>query len=160
MPYRRFPVQCFVTGPLTGVGVLFLIFLLPLSSVAGAETLTAVCKEPKGRVIGIEGTGGGNKTVDEPEGMRGGQFTLIWEIGKDEAQVVMQGAGGGPPQYERAVHVHSSGEFDTFLVTYRSAVWVYSIFPKTSRVLMTQHTNGFFLDTGGALASRWKLAAR
>lgn len=153
-PYRRFPVQCSVryhAGQLTG-GVLCLIFLFPSWSLAAAETLTAVCKEPKGRVIGIEGMRGGNKRVDAPESMPGGQITLIWEIKKDEAQVVMQGAVGGPPQYERAVRVYSSDEMHTFLVTHRFEVWVYSIFPKTSRLLMTEHTDGVSPDRGGAIA--------
>lgn len=153
-PFRRFPVHRAVryhAGQLTG-GVLCLTFLFPSWSLAGAETLTAACNEPKGRVIGIEGPIGGNKPVDEPEGMPGGQITLIWEIKKDEAQVVMQGASGGPPQYERAVRVYSSDEMHTFLVTHRFEVWVYSIFPKTSRLLMTEHTNGFPLDRGGAIA--------
>jgi hypothetical protein len=119
---------------------------------AGAETLTAICKEPKGRVIGIEGMRGGNKAVDEPESMPGGKITLIWEMKKDEAQVVMQGAGGGPPQYERAVRAYSSDEIHTFLVTHRFEVWTYSIFPKTSRMLMTEHTDGVSPDRGGAIA--------
>ena len=118
--YRRFSVQRVVkycVVQLT-IGVLCLTPLLPLCSLAGAETLTAVCKEPKGRVIGIEGIRGGNKMVDEPESISGGQITLIWEIKKNEAQVVMQGAAGGPPQYERAVRVYSSDEMHTFLVTH------------------------------------------
>jgi hypothetical protein len=153
-PFRRFPVPCAVkyrSGQLSG-GILCLIFLLPLCSWAGVETLTAVCNEPKGRVIGIEGPIGGNKPVDEPEGMPGAQITLIWEIMKDEAQVVTQGDGGGSPLYERVIRVYSSDEMHTFLVTHRFEVWVYSIFPKSSRLLMTQHTNGFSLDRGGAIA--------
>jgi len=155
-PFRRFPVQYAATynaGPFISISVLcLLIFLLPLSSVASGKTLTAVCKEPKGRVIGIEGKSRGNKSVDEQEGMRRGQFTLIWETGKDEAQGVIQGADGGPPLNEKAIHIHSSADFDTFLVTYQYVVWLYSIFPKANRLLMTTHTNGYFLDTDGALA--------
>ena len=153
-PSRRFTVQCVVkyrAAQLIG-SVLFLTFLLPLCSLASAETLTAVCKEPKGRVIGNEGPSGSNKTVDQAEGMRGGQITFIWEIGKDEAQVVVQAGGGEPLQHERAIRVYSSDEMHTFLATYRFAVWVYSIFPKTSRLLMTQHTNQFSPDRGGAIA--------
>ena len=150
-PFQRFRVQCFRAGQLTG-GVLCLIFLLPFGSLASAETLTAICKEPKGRVIGIEGTKGSNKTVDETEGMRGGQITFTWEVRKDEAQVVVQESGGVPPRYERAVRVYTSDEMHTFLVTYRFAVWVYTIFPKTSLLLMTQHTNELSLDRGGAIA--------
>ena len=153
-PYRCFPVQCSIrnhAGQLAG-GLLCLTFLFPLWSLAGAETLTAVCEEPKGRVIGIEGMRGGNKTVDEPERMPGGQIKLIWEIKKNEAQVVTQGAASGPPQYERAVRVYSSDEMHTFIVTHRFEVWVYSIFPKTSRLLMTEHTDGVSPDRGGAIA--------
>ena len=152
--YRRFSVQRVVkycVVQLT-IGVLCLTPLLPLCSLAGAETLTAVCNEPKGRVIGNEGPSGSNKTVDQAEGMRGGQITFIWEIGKDEAQVVVQAGGGEPLQHERAVRVYTSDEMHTFLATYRFAVWVYSIFPKTSRLLMTQHTNQFSPDRGGAIA--------
>jgi len=119
---------------------------------AGAETLTAICKEPKGRVIGVEGTKGTNKTVDETEGMRGGKITFTWEVRKNEAQVVVQESGGVPPRYERAVRVYTSDEMHTFLVTYRFAVWVYTIFPKTSLLLMTQHTNELSFDRGGAIA--------
>lgn len=123
--------------------------LLSFSSPVRGETLTAVCKEPKGRTIGIEGSG---KTVDEPDRLRDGPVTLIWEVGKDQAQMLIQDALGGEPLYERATHVHSSWKFDTFIVAYPLAVWFYSIFPQTNRLLITQHTNGYFLDAGGAIA--------
>jgi hypothetical protein len=84
--------------------------------------------------------------------MRGGQFTLTWEVGRNEAQVVIQGAGGGAPLLEKAVHIHSSEETITFIVTYPTAVWLYSVFPKPRRLLVTQHTNGYFADSGGAIA--------
>lgn len=126
--------------------------LLAFPPFAWGETLTAVCKDPKGRAIGVEGRSGGNKPVDEPDGMRGGQLTLVWEVGKNEAQVVTQGASGGSPLQEKAIRIHSSEESATFIVTYHAAVWLYSIFQKPRRLLITQHTNGYFLDSDGAIA--------
>ncbi len=119
---------------------------------AWGDTLTAVCKDPKGRAVGVEGPSGGDKPVDVPEGMRGGQITVVWQVGGNEAQIVAQGAGGGAPQPERALRVHSSDESVTFIVTYPAAVWLYSVFWKPRRLLITQHTNGFFLGSGGAIA--------
>lgn len=133
------------------IALLFAAIVVFASSAWG-ETLTAICKDPKGRAVGVEGPGAGKKPVDQPDGMRGGQVTLIWQVGRDKAQIVAQGTGGGPPQSETGSRVHVSDESATFIVTYRAAVWLYSVFWKANRLLITQHTNGFFLGSGGAIA--------
>ena len=125
--------------------------MVALVSSAWGATLTAVCKDPKGRTIGIEGQIGGNKPIDAPDYMRG-QFTLIWEVGKDEAQVISTVVRGAGPLLERALRVHSSDESVTFVVTYPRGVWLYSIFWKPGRLLITRHSEGYALNYGGAIA--------
>jgi hypothetical protein len=55
------------------------------------QTVIAVCKELKGRVIGIEGN---NKALDQPDSLKGGQVMLVWKKQATVAQVVIQGADG------------------------------------------------------------------
>ena len=61
---------------------LFLTVLFVLLNATAAHALTAVCKEPTGRIYGVHGTVlGKGKPLDEPDGMKGGMFTIIWSHG-------------------------------------------------------------------------------
>lgn len=131
------------------VSLLAVVTIVALATSAWSETLTAVCKDPKGRVLGIEGKRGGGKPLDEPANIRG-QFTLIWQVGTDEAQVVSTGGGGPGPLLERARRIHSSDDSVTFVVIYPRGVWLYSVFWKPGRLLLTRHSESYGLDFGGA----------
>ncbi len=68
---------------------LFLAVLFGLLHTTAAHALTAVCKEPTGRILGVHGTVlGKGKPLDEPDGMKGGMFTIVWERGQKQAQII------------------------------------------------------------------------
>jgi len=132
--------------------ILISLVLFLSTALASADTLTAVCKNAKGRMIGKEGPAQGNKPVDGEDGMRGGQLTVLWNTDRQDAQVVTQGSGGGDPLAEKATTVHLTAESVSFLVTYAQALWVYTLFIPAKTVLITQHVSGLFMNTGGAIA--------
>lgn len=128
------------------------VVLVAIFAAASCEAATAVCREPTGRILGIAGTMlGRGAEVDEKDGMTGGLFTVIWDAASDEARVISQGSGGGPPNTEYAAKIFQTDEQISFVVLYESAVWLYSIYPKLHRLLITSHNNGAAIDSGGAL---------
>ena len=115
------------------------------------SALTAVCKEPTGRILGMEGTALGNgQPLDEPDGMKGGLFSIVWN-GQDRAQIISQGSGGGEPLPDTGVKVFEGDGQVSFLVMYSSALWFYSLFPDSEVLLITAHNNGLSIDAGGAV---------
>ena len=136
--------------------IIVMAITIILSSPLSAETLTAVCKEPVGRLLGQLGEQGKNKIVDEIDGMKGGMATIIWNTNDDLVQIISQGAGGGAPLQEKGFRVIASGEQLSFIVVYPQAVWLYSLFPTPKLLLITQHTNGLLLDSGGAINKSMK----
>lgn len=137
--------------------VYFLMLLPFLSSPAsGAETITAVCREPVGRTIGVGGVLlDKSRPVDESDGMKGGMFTIVWKTGEDRAQIVSQGSGGTPLP-ETGIRILENKEQVSFLVVYPSAVWLYSLFSGPKVLLITSHNNGYANDVGGALNKSFK----
>ena len=128
------------------LGLVLALLIFPPQAVA--QTITAVCKNPTGQVVGIESSG---VVVNKPDGITGGQFVITWAMGAKTAQVVAQGAGGGPPITETAYLVHYSDEQISFVVDYPKAVWLYSLFLRPGHLLITRHVNGFVLSSGGAI---------
>lgn len=117
---------------------------------ASALALTAVCKEPRGHVLGVHGVLGKGKPLDSPDGMTGRVFTIVWSRGQEKAQITSQG-GGARPLTETGIRAFESDEQVSFLVPYSSAVWLYSLYPIPKILLMTTHNNGMAVDTGGAI---------
>ena len=135
----------------------FLAVLLVLLQATAAHALTAVCKEPTGRIFGIHGTGlGKGKALDEPDGMKGGMFSIVWNSGQKQAQITSQGSGGGEPMTDTGIRVFESDEQVSFLVVYPSSVWLYSLYRKPKLLLMTSHNNGASIDVGGAVVKSFK----
>lgn len=136
---------------------LFVTVLLGLLQTTAAHALTAVCKEPTGRIFGVHGTIlGKGKALDEPDGMKGGMFTIVWNRGQKQVQITSQGSGGGEPMTDTGIRVFESDEQVSFLVVYSSAVWLYSIYTKPKLLLMTAHNNGASIDVGGAVVKSFK----
>jgi hypothetical protein len=133
-----------------------LIVILALIPFSSATALTAVCKNPIGRILGIHGTIFKGKTFDEPDAISNATFTLIWKKGEKEAQIISQSTGGGTPATERALLIFDTNEQSTFLVLYESAVWMYSIYPKPKILILTSHNNGMSIDTGGAVVKSFQ----
>lgn len=130
--------------------------LLGLLNITAANALTAVCKEPTGRIFGIQGTFGKGKPLDEPDGMKGGMFTIAWSHGQKQAQIISQGSGGGAPFTDTGTRVFESEEQVSFLVAYPSAIWLYSLYKGPKLLLITSHNNGASIDVGGALVKSYK----
>src|SRR5689334_9404774 len=118
---------------------------------APASALTAVCKNPVGRIFGVHGTHLGGKPFDEPDAISNATFTFLWTDGDPKATIVTQSSGGSVPSKEEALLVFDSKEQLTFLVLYESAVWFYSIYPQRKMLIMTSHNNGMSIDSGGAV---------
>jgi len=117
-----------------------------------ARTLTAICRNPAGRIYGQDGTLGGNSFVNAEDGIRDGLFTFTWSVGEDTAQIIWQGRTG-TPRRETGFVVHTSDEQISLFVHYPAAAWLYSLFPKPGLLLMSKHTNGVGMDSGGAVVT-------
>jgi hypothetical protein len=125
------------------------LILLVVAVEAGAESITAICKNPAGRAIGIENSA----AINEPDGMLGGQISIKWTMGEKTAQIASQGPGVSTPVTEVAVTVHFSDEQASFVVVNPSTVWLYSLFVKPRHLVITRHTNSFANPKGGAIGS-------
>ena len=130
--------------------------LVVFSFGANAATLTAVCKDPSGRAIGIHGNLGGQKPINEPDAMTGGQVTIVWEVGQQKASLVIQGSGGGRPFTQDGFVVYRTDEQVSFLTTFPGAVWLLSFFTNPKRLLISEHSGGRAIDTGGAIAKGYE----
>jgi hypothetical protein len=121
-----------------------------------AHALTAVCKNPVGRISGVHGKAAGGKSFDEPDAISNATFTFLWNRGESEATIVSQSSGGSASTKETALLIFDSDEQLTFLVVYESAVWIYSVYPLRKMVLMTSHNNGVSVDSGGAVVKSYQ----
>ena len=124
--------------------LIFSVLVLAAVSVE-AKNLTTVCQDPVGHAFGFFG----GKEQFEKDGMRGGQVVLSYSGGQS-GTVVVQGAGGGTPMEEEALLINATATQFSFYVAYPQAIWVYTIFPVASKMLLTQHSNGPPFVTEGA----------
>jgi hypothetical protein len=134
-------------------------FVFIFSAPVAAETLTAVCKDPIGRISGQHGGPlGNNQIVDEDDRMKGTTVTIIWHTAAPNAQILVAQTDGAAatPLPEKGVKVHASEEQVSFIVDYPAAVWLYSLFPAPRLLLMTSHVNGVAFDSGGAINKSMK----
>lgn len=110
-----------------------------LCSGAYAQTLTAVCSNPKGWAVGYER----GKPEAVEDGFSGASFTYSWKFGEKTATVISQNSqsAGGSPTTESAAVVPSK-EFVTFVVVYQRGVWMHTLFPVPGVVMISRHTDG------------------
>lgn len=134
-----------------------LTLLIAMTSLpVGAETLTAECKEPTGRTFGWEGEFGKKAAVDEQDRMTGGDVTIIWPVGADEAQILTRASSTGPVLTEKAIRIFQSDEQVSFVVPYPPlSVYMYSFFPKPQKLLVSGHWKGRVIDSGGAIGKSY-----
>lgn len=132
------------------------ISLIYFAMCTPASALTAVCKNPVGRISGVHGSALGGKPFDEPDAISNAAFTFLWTEGERKATIVTQSSGGVSPTKEDALLVLDSDDQLTFLVLYESAVWLYSIYPQRQVLIMTSHNNGVSIDTGGAVVKSYQ----
>jgi hypothetical protein len=119
-------------------------------TLTAGQTLTAICKYPKGHAHGIQGTRSGNKPFDKPDDLGEGQITIVWNVGQKHAQIVVQSVGGFPATVT-ATHVHTSSESVSFLYTYFDGAGLDSLYLKPQYLLSSHHSPGLAADTGGAI---------
>lgn len=122
------------------------------AATVGAETLTASCKEPKGRMLGVLGELGQHKTVDKPDWMAGGVVTISWKVGSSTAKVVTDTGEGKSLHSSDGVLAFESAEQVSFVVVYPGAVYLYSVFPKARKLLMSSHQLFLGFDPGSAVS--------
>ena len=129
---------------------------LLLAFATPAHASVAVCKDPRGRIIGMPGSVAGGKRIDVEDGMSGGVFTFRWTKGVKAAQVVAMGTPPSSPQVEDALVVFETPAQVTFLVLHGSSVWLYSVYPALGRMVLTAHNDGLAggTDRAGAKAIR------
>ncbi|MSQ72981.1 MAG: hypothetical protein EXR27_17070 [Betaproteobacteria bacterium] len=132
---------------------LLLLTLALLGVYAGdlsAETLTAICRDPVGWGVGYE-TG---KAVFESDGFTEAVFTYSWQTDKDEATIISQSSkgAGGTPLTEKAAVIKLDGSV-TFMVLYRSTIWVHTLFIGPKVMIMSRHLDGRGPTTGSAAGS-------
>lgn len=132
----------------TVLGLAVLALFLPFTATA----MTAVCKEPKGRILGMIGGNAEQERVDAPDGMTGGVFTFTWDSGAKVGTVVSMGTSPSEPQTRRVHIVFESAEQVTFLDPMSSSVWMYSVYPNAKRMILTSHNSGAASLIRGAIA--------
>jgi hypothetical protein len=121
-----------------------------------ADALTAVCKNPTGRMFGVHGTALEGKPFDTPDAVSNATFTVLWNKGEQDATIVTESSGGRAPRREKALLIFETDEQLTFLVLYESAVWLYSVYPGPKMFIMTSHNNGASIDSGGAVVKSYQ----
>jgi hypothetical protein len=132
----------------------FAILLLFLSGSAIAESITAVCKSPVGRIYGQLGELSKNEPVDSVDSMKDGLVTIHYDVGNQEAQIIVLVREGEEPFSDRGIRVLSTEEQLTFLIRYPEAVWIYSLFLVPKLLLISSHSNG--ITGGGAMIKSLK----
>ena len=118
--------------------ILLAALLLAFVGLAHSATLIATCTEPTGRALGFRGELGKFAKVDDVDGMKGGVVSLIWETGQSEAAVSIK-ASGNSLHSSKGVLAFQSAEQVTFVVIYPGAVFLYSLFPTSSTLLISDH---------------------
>jgi hypothetical protein len=129
---------------------------LLLCACTTANALTAVCKNPTGRMFGVHGKALEGKSFDMPDAISNATFTVLWNKGEQQATIVTESSGGRGPKRETALLIFDTDEQLTFLVLYESAVWFYSIYPGPKMFIMTSHNNGASVDSGGAVVKAYQ----
>jgi hypothetical protein len=124
---------------------------LTVSASAAAQTLTVACTD----ISGYRFDSSANEAVIrsgkvsragnfDTDRMSSAQYTISWQAGTQTATVTITGnkADSGSPFTETVMAIPVSDEQISFLSLYKEAVWMYSYFPATKRLLLTQHSDG------------------
>lgn len=137
---------------MTRLAYCLLITLWP--SITFAETLSYVCKEATGRIIGLGSEL--DEHVDEPDRINGGLISIIWERGGKFADISFGAPLIGTPLSNQGILVQQTNEYVSFLVLYPRAVILYSLFLNSKILLMSQHTDGIGFDRPMAINKSFK----
>jgi hypothetical protein len=105
--------------------------------------------------LGFRGELGNFAKVDETDGMRGGVVSILWEVGASEAAISIKPASGSIFS-NKGVLVFQRPEQVTFVVVYPASVYLYSVFPSSSTLLMSEHALSLGVDPKSAIAKSYQ----
>jgi hypothetical protein len=107
----------------------------PAGPPAPAELLVAECADPAGRTVGHIG----GHDVDTPDAMTGGRFIFRIDRNAHTAVVVGDDARGGRLTTRPGIMLDRADAISLIEQNGTGAVWLYTLFPKAGRVLITRH---------------------
>jgi hypothetical protein len=112
--------------------------LVMFGSSAKAKVLSASCSNIHG--LRIDDTG--SKLETDTDQLTGATWAYSWELGKNEAVLMLQGTRGTSPTTERAfVHAMQGGTV-SFISLLGGATWVHTLYLTNRKLLVSQHTIG------------------
>ena len=135
---------------------LLLTLLLFTGTAASAQTMTASCKDPSGRALGILGELGGNKQVDGPDSMQGGVITVSWRAGQSKASIVVSTGAASSVSSTEGHLVFRTEDQLTFFAHFPGAAYMVSLFPNPKRLLVSSHQQFLGMDPGSAVAKTFQ----
>ena len=123
-----------------------------IAAVAHGQSLTASCKDPEGRALGVLGKLGSNKAIDNPDSMKGGVVTFSWKMGQASATIVTDTGAGNSVSTTEGIIFFRTEEQLSFVASYPGAAYMYSLFPKAKKMLIASHQLFLGIDSGSAVS--------
>ena len=88
-------------------------------------------------------------SIDEPDSISDGFYNIT--VDENTAIIVFRDATGST-NTEQGYALRVSDEQTAIIVKYPEAIWMYSLYPKIGKMIMTSHSNGPFFASGWALS--------
>jgi hypothetical protein len=127
------------------------VFTMLFTCAVNADTLTVSCRDPIGRALGVLGELGNNKELDSTDSMKGGVVTLSWIVGEPKASIVVNTGSSSSVSSVDGFLAFRSDEQYTFFAQFPGAAYMFSIFPKPRRLLISSHQLFLGSVSGSAL---------
>lgn len=100
---------------------------------AAAQTVTAICKEPVGRELGVLGPSMNNEAVDGPDALTGSSVTITWQVGQSVATMVVDSGNRKTRHSTHGILFFRSEEQMSFVTTYPGAALHVLAVPETRK---------------------------
>jgi hypothetical protein len=111
------------------------VFVLS-GAVAEAKVLSASCSN----IHGLRMDDTGSKVETDKDGLTNTTWAYSWEVGSNEATLILQSTRGTSPVTERAfAHMLPGGKV-SFISMLSGATWVHTLYTTNRKLLVTQHT--------------------
>lgn len=123
---------------------------------ANSQTLTASCKDPDGRALGVMGQIGGNKSIDGPDTMKGGVITFTWKLGQKSATFVVNTGVADSVSSVEGVLAFRTEEQLTFFAPFPGSAYMFSYFITPRRLLVSAHQQFLGSMPGSAVAKTYQ----
>jgi hypothetical protein len=106
------------------------------SAVAEAKVFSASCSN----IHGLRMDDTGSKVETDTDGLKGTTWAYSWEVGSNEATLILQSTRGTSPVTERAfAHMLPGGKV-SFISMLNGATWVHTLYTTNGKLLVSQHT--------------------